>query len=170
MGWNSTLFLEMRHIITDFTVRKFLSTLILRSHVLFCVLYPIFPNNNSVTRLIQFILLLACLKKINLTVKIVKSHLVVSPVIIVKNIILHKVFTIYREKIPEAALGSICIFQTPNPYCLWITFLPLLCIKGLWAMTVFRCSSPISTPSYIYSYSTSFFCAYNNVLIIFSYF
>lgn len=81
----------------------------------FCVLYPIFPNNNSVTRLIQFILFLACLKKINLTVKIVKSHLVVNPVIIVKNIILHKAFTIYREKIPEAALGSVCIFQTPNP-------------------------------------------------------
>ena len=135
----------------------------------FCVLYPTFPSNNSVTRLIQFILFLACLKKLNLTVKIVKSHLVVNSVIIVKNIILCKVFTIYEEKIPEAALGSICIFQMLNPYCLWITFLLLLYIKGLWAITVFRCSSPISTPNYIYLYSTSFFCAYN-VLIIFSYF
>lgn len=169
MGWNSTLFLEMRLHHNIFHCQEIPLHPDTQVTCSFCILYPTFPSNNSVTCLIQFILFLACLKKINLTVKIVKSHLVFNPVIIVKNIILHTVFTIYGEKIPEAALESICIFQMPNLYCLWITFLPLLYIKGLWAITVFRCSSPISTPSYIYLYSISFFCVYN-VLIIFSYF
>lgn len=117
-GWNSTLFLEMRLHHNRFHCQEIPLHPNTQITCSFCVLYPTFPNNNSVTRLIQFILFLACLKKLNLTVKSVKSHLVVNSVIIVKNIILRKVLTIYEEKIPEAALGSICIFQMLNPYCL----------------------------------------------------
>lgn len=130
MELNTFLGNETHH--NRFHCQEIPSTLILRSHVLFCVLYPIFPNNNSVTRLIQFILLLwACLKKINHCQDCEIPFSCQSSNYCEKHNSTQKVFTIYREKILEAALGSICIFQTPNPYCLWITFLPLLCIKGL---------------------------------------
>lgn len=97
------------YIITDFIVRKFFPPWY-SDHMFTWVLYPTFPNNNSIyllTLLIQFILVLVCFKKTNFPFKYESLEIPFSclPSNTVEWHNSIQIFYCMREKIPEIALG-----------------------------------------------------------------